>query len=68
MIPLNILVVLIDREGRKKGELNDKLNNTSHGLCSIFLENGAINRRTKLSVYKTVFRPILFTKVKAGYK
>lgn len=56
------LGVLIDREGNMENEINERITKATrlyHSLNKAFIGKKEINRKTKMTVYKTIFRPIL---------
>lgn len=56
------LGVTIDREGNMKEEIDERISNAArlyHNLSHTFIGKKEISRKTKMTVYKTVFRPIL---------
>lgn len=56
------LGVQIDREGNMESEVNERIGNAArlyHSLSKPFISKKEINRKTKMVVYKTIFRPIL---------
>lgn len=56
------LGVIIDREGNMEEEIQERIQNATklyHSLNKAFINKKEISSKTKLTVHKTIFRPIL---------
>ena len=56
------LGVKIHRDGKMEADLNDRLESTTkvyYAMSNSFIRKKEISRRTKVTVFKTIFRPIL---------
>ncbi|CAH2001211.1 unnamed protein product [Acanthoscelides obtectus] len=54
--------VVVQGNGTTEEEINERLMNASrlyHTLKTSFLRKNIISRKTKMTVYRTVFRPML---------
>lgn len=59
---IKYLGVTIHREGTDEAEINERISGASklyHALSSSFIGKKEISRKTKMTVYKTIYRPIL---------